>query len=211
VKCQVEACLPAGIIVVLQFTGSVQKTRHYLKCRKALMLQQGFNETKVMGRPAFRFRIEDKTDGQKYSFSAHWEQGAKFHALEKLGHDLEATCWDNDILFWENNSAEARATGIKRAESSAKAKGKEVKETKKPDRPGLPSNSVSIIKAHSVLTDEVSRVAKKTGLDEETRRTVGMESMVLLTHVGYTPEEIKKLCQAYIASLKAYENGASPE
>lgn len=169
------------------------------------MLQHGFDETKVMGRPAFRFRIEDKTDGQKYSFQALWEQGAKFHLLEKQGHDLEATSWDKDFNEWRNNNVEARETGIKRAESSARSKGKELKETEKPASPGLAAHSLKAIKAHSVLTDLVAREGKKAGLDEDTKRTVGMQTMELLSHIGYSPDEIEKLAKQYLKTLRASE------
>jgi hypothetical protein len=163
-----------------------------------MAINHGFIETRVNGTYTHRFRIQDNTDGQTYSFSAHWEQGAKFFSLEKQGHDLTGTEWDKDFSTWRDNSVQCRETGLKRAESAAKTKGK-VLDTVKPAGPGLNKESVSAIRAHGQLVAASATAGAKEGLDDETKRSIAMSAMSLLVHIGYTDADIKAITKAFLA------------
>src|SRR5215831_1898327 len=164
-------------------------------------------EQKIAGQPVHRFRLlRTDTNGleEGQSFSASWERSAKVYTYLKDGYTVTATNWDKDSNSWVDATEAAKDEGFKRA-NRAKEAGKTGEKAPASIKPSLSARSADFLKGHADLVKLVSTTGRKNGLDAETKRDFGMQTMEALTHAGFSPKDIQELAIAYLNSIQVHE------
>lgn len=161
-------------------------------------------EQRVAGVPVHRFRFTAKGPGgveEQKSFVSSWERSSKMYAIQKQGFEVSATNWNKDTDTWDDATQAALTEGHNRAERAKNSNGKApvAKEVK----PVISADAHSSMKAHADLVKMVANSFRKDGVEDAAKNSVGMSAMEMLTHAGYTPQEIFDLCKSYVTSLKA--------
>lgn len=169
----------------------------------AMVLEQRLN-----GIPVHRFRfVKRDTDGveTEQSFSASWERSAKMWSAHNQGFEVTATNWEKDSDTWVNATQLALDEGFKRANRAKN--GKDMPSNViNVAKPGIPSESAEFIKNHADYLRAVATTGKKSGIDDDTKKALGMDTLTVLWHAGYTIPEMKELFKQFQASIQAQAN-----
>lgn len=159
------------------------------------------NERFINGRPVNRFRIEvQDSEGrisEMYRFSEGWKRADTWRQLERThgAESLKGTSWDDEVKDFTDDTDKAQEDSDKRAKRAGAPKVSDAK-------PGnvFSAETVQSMLDFANLVNLVAREGKKTGIDEESKRTAAMDAIQFIVSLGYSDKDLKHMVNQFLQS-----------